>query len=378
MEISCREILSVKEVFPSVNFKEEGVVITGRDNSLFFFDGEGRLLYSFYGGEGIRVGLSGEIVLKFRKGSKKIIKRYSSLSYLKKVYKRVECVLEDDYFNSDREFLRDFLKRGFNNFKKTINDFKLVYGRVPIVPPDMYLSLYIQFTKGCSYNLCSFCNFYKGEKFRVLKKDEFISHIESVKKIFGKGIFTRRNIFLGDADALLLSEDKIFEYIEIVKRSFCYKNLDKVSSFLDVWAGNKKSLSFWRELRNFSLFRIYIGLESGCKELLDRLKKPFDPDEFLLLTENLKKAGISIGVIVLLGIGGDLEEEHKIETEKLLRKVNFDRGDILYLSPYYPFKGSFPSRVSELEIEREIEFFNSVSFKVKPKIAVYDIREFVY
>lgn len=368
----------VREAFPSISFKEEGVVITGRDSSLFFFDSEGRLLYSFCDGKGIRVGLSGEIVVKSRRDSMKIIKRYGSLRYLRKIYKRVETVIKDEYFKTHKVFLEDFLKRGFSNFKRTIGDFKLVYGRVPIVPPDMYLSLYVQFTKGCSYNLCSFCNFYKGEKFRILEKDEFISHIEGVKKIFGKGILARRDIFLGDADALLLTEDRIFEYIEILKNNFPYKNLSKLSSFLDVWAGNRKSLSFWRELKRLGLFRVYIGLESGCKKLLDRLKKPFDPDDFFILTENLKESGISIGVIILLGIGGDLEEEHKVETEKLLKRVNFDRADILYLSPYYPFEGSFPSKVSRFEVEREIEFFSSIDFRVRPKIAVYDIREFVY
>jgi len=367
-----------KESFPGIYYKKEGVVLTGRDNSLFFFDNEWRVLYAFIDNKGFRLGLSGEIIEKGRINGKKFIKRYKSDSFLKKIYEKVNDILKDGYFNKNRKEIEVFLKKGFSNFEKTIKNFKDVYGRVPIVPPDMYLSLYVQITKGCSYNKCTFCNFYKGERFRILKRDEFISHIEKVKDFFGKGISARRGIFLGDADALLLGGDKIFEYLEIIKNNFNEKNLNKISSFLDVWTGKKRSFDFWKKIREFSLFRVYIGLESGSKKVLERLNKPFDPDEFILLTENLKKAGISIGIIILLGIAGEFEEEHKEETLKLLKNVPFDNSDILYLSPYYPFPGTFPDKVSEDEIEREIEFFSSIDLKKRPRIAVYDIREFVY
>jgi len=367
-----------KESFPGIYYKKEGLVLTGRDNSLFFIDYEGRILYAFIDNKGFRLGFSGEVIEKGRINGKKYIKRYNSGLFLKKIYERASYILKDEYFNKKKKEIEDFLKRGFLNFERSFKNFKEVYGRIPIVPPDMYLSLYIQITKGCSYNKCTFCNFYKGERFRILERDEFISHIEKVRTLFGKGISARRGIFLGDADALLLRSDKIFEYLEIIKDNFKERNLNRISSFLDVWTGKKRSFEFWEKIKDFSLSKVYIGLESGSKEVLKKLNKPFDPDEFILLTENLKRAGVSIGVIVLLGIAGELEEEHKEETLRLLKDVPFDSSDILYLSPYYPFEGTFPCEVSEEEIKREIEFFSSLDLKKRPKIAVYDIREFVY
>ncbi len=366
------------ESFPGLNIKKEGIVLTGEDESLFFIDKEGRILYVFFENKGYRIGLSGEIIEKKRKDGEKLIRRFKSLRFLKEIYRRAENILEDEFFKENRDFLKDFLKKGYKNFKSTIDSFKEVYGKVPIVPPDMYLSLYIQLTRGCSYNKCTFCNFYKGEKFRILSKEELILHIDKVKRFFGKGIKARRNIFLGDADALLLTEDRIFEYIRIIKDSFKEENLSKISSFLDVWTGRKKNLNFWEGLKELSLFRVYIGLESGSERLLKRLNKPFNSDDFIFLVQNLKGAGISVGIIILLGIADDLEEEHKLKTYELLKDIKFDKNDILYLSPYYPFKGIFPEKVNFEEIKRELEFFKNFGYEKNLKVAVYDIREFVY
>ncbi|MEO0284491.1 MAG: radical SAM protein [candidate division WOR-3 bacterium] len=366
------------ESFPGLNIKKEGIVLTGNDKSLFFIDKEGRILYVFLENKGYRIGLSGEIIEKKRKNGEKLINRFKSLRFLKEIYKRAENTLEDEFFKENKSFLKDFLKRGYKNFKRTIKSFKEVYGKVPIVPPDMYLSLYIQVTRGCSYNKCTFCNFYKGEKFRVLSKEELILHINKVKKFFGEGIKTRKNIFLGDADALLLTEDRIFEYFKLIKNSFKEENLSKISSFLDVWTGRKKNLNFWQTLKELSLFRVYIGLESGSENLLKRLNKPFNPEEFIFLVENLKKIGISVGVIILLGIAGDLEEEHKSKTYDLLKNLSLDKSDILYLSPYYPFKGLYPEEANYEEIKREIDFFKLLFSEKKIRVSVYDIREFVY
>ncbi len=367
-----------REIFPGIYYKREGTVLTGKNNSLFFIDREGRILYAFINNRGFRIGLSGEIIEKGRIEREKYVKRHSFPSHIEKIYEEAKNALKDDYFNKKRKKIEDFLEKGFLNFKKSIQSFKKIYETIPIIPPDMYLSLYIQIARGCSYNKCTFCNFYKDKKFKILDKKEFLNHLQEVKKFFGKGISARRGIFLGDADALLLGNDRIFEYIEIIKNNFKEKNLERISSFLDVWTGKKRSFDFWRKMKEFSLFRVFIGLESGSKKILEILNKPFDPEEFILLAENLKRAGISVGIIVLLGIGGELEEEHKRETLEILKKIPFDNSDILYLSPYYPFPGAHPDKVSKEEIERELKFFSSIDLKKKPRIAVYDIREFVY
>ncbi len=197
-----------------------------------------------------------------------------------------------------------------------------------------------------------------------------------MKYFFKEALFSRKHIFLGDANALLIKDDILFDYIDFIKREFReYPNLRSITSFLDVWTGEKKEENFWKNLREKGVFRVYIGLESGSQEVLDILKKPFKIDRFLHLFYMLKESGISVGVIILLGIvERDLEKIHIEETRKLLLKLPFEKNDILYLSPYYT--SSF--NLNEELVEKEKEFFYSLCFKKRPRIAVYDIREFVY
>ena len=121
-----------KESFPGIYYKKEGIVLTGRDSSLFFIDNEGRILYAFIDEKGFRIGLSGEIIEKGREKGKKFIRRHSSISFLKKIYERAQSVLKDEYFNENKKEIGDFLKKGFSNFEKTIKNFKDVYGKFPL------------------------------------------------------------------------------------------------------------------------------------------------------------------------------------------------------------------------------------------------------
>ncbi len=365
--------------FPGINFKKQGIVLTGKNGSLFFFDNEGRILYFYIKNKSYRIGLSGEIIEKYREKEDKFIKRFFSFSFIESIYEEANNVIKDSFFKNKEEKIRKIILKGKEKIKKSVLEFKNIYGAIPIVPPDMYLSLYVQITKGCSYNRCSFCNFYKKIPFKILSFKEFTEHINKIKNFFGKGLSSRRYIFLGDADALLLTENKIFDYVKIIKKNFKDKNLEKFSSFLDVWTGKRRNIDFWKKLKEEGLFRVYIGLESGSEEVLKMLKKPFIPEEFISLCENLKKAGINLGIIVLLGVAGEeFERKHMEETRKILLSIPFDGADILYLSPYHPSPDTFPEKVDEEEIEKEKVFFSSIEFHIRPRIAVYDIREFVY
>ncbi|HSP92578.1 MAG TPA: hypothetical protein VLN08_16805, partial [Vicinamibacterales bacterium] len=62
--------------------------------------------------------------------------------------------------------------------------FRLVYGRVGILPPDQYLSLVVQATEGCSFNSCTFCDLYH-EGYRVKTPEEFRRHVADVLGYLG-------------------------------------------------------------------------------------------------------------------------------------------------------------------------------------------------
>jgi hypothetical protein len=115
-------------------------------------------------------------------------------------------------------------------------------------------------------------------------------------------------------------------------------------------------------------------------------------EEAIMAVENIKNGGINVGVIVMLGIGGQrFAAAHVARTIEALNAMNLGVGDIIYFSPFYDFPGSDYSKLaSELgvrplsvtEMERQMaairEGLRFRNGEQRPQIAIYDIREFVY
>ena len=49
-----------------------------------------------------------------------------------------------------------------------------------ILPPDQYGALVINITRGCSYNRCRFCKFYKDESFRAFSGEEIAAQMRGI------------------------------------------------------------------------------------------------------------------------------------------------------------------------------------------------------
>ena len=158
--------------------------------------------------------------------------------------------------------------------------FDAIYSPVSILPPDQYYSLVLQATVGCHWNRCTFCDFYRQVKFHIKTPEEFRTHMRSVKAFLGKGIRLRKSIFLGDANALVTPQEKLLEIFDLIHQEFPVVGstlsrehpgcgpIKGIYSFLDVFTGEKKSLSDFRDLKARGLKRVYVGIETGCDELL--------------------------------------------------------------------------------------------------------------
>jgi radical SAM superfamily enzyme YgiQ (UPF0313 family) len=279
--------------------------------------------------------------------------------------------------------------------------FRAVYSPVTILPPDQYLALVLQATEGCKWNHCTFCQFYRKSSFRIKSEAEFTRHIQAAKDFFGEAIRLRRSIFLGDANAIAIPQSKLLKQLDRINESFPM-NSDRASgckshffsgicSFLDVFTGEKKTEEDFGELRERNLRRVYVGVETGCDELLRFLNKPATARRTLEVCLAVKGAGLSLGVIVMIGIGGSrFLHRHIEQTTELLNSMGLGPGDILFFSPFVESDSmDYSVRAAEAGIgsltEREREFQlnairSALSFEElqKPKISLYDIKEFVY
>lgn len=264
------------------------------------------------------------------------------------------------------------------------------YGRVGILPPDRYNSLVLQLTRGCSYNRCSFCNFYRHQRFSARSPGELKAHLSAALEFFGAGLSARRGTFLGEANAASMPTRALLEALTIVRQAFPARHpqrLDDVGAFLDTFTVCR-SQSEWTELACAGLGEVYLGVESGSKAVLKLLKKPGDPGRLERLVVQLKNAGIKVNLIFLCGAGGrQLAAEHTAASTALLRRLPLSRGDRVYFSDLEVHPESEYARLRFTPLDRYECRRQARAIRTRldfppppsgPAVTLYDVRQFVY
>lgn len=289
--------------------------------------------------------------------------------------------------------------------------FRALYGRVAVLPPDQYNALVLQATQGCSYGHCVFCDLYRGVRYQRRSPAEFRQHIRDVVAFHGKALRTRRSIFLGEANALTLPQPELIELLQVLHEHFelppingKHRNLparwwlgnetrfDGISSFLDAFTRPHRSADDYRQLRELGLRRVYIGMETGDDALLGWLEKPGTALDIRHRVEVLKQAGLAVGVIVLLGAGGEsFYDSHVRHSAELLNDLPLGGGDYIYFSPLVIQPGGVyethasawgATALTEARMrQQEREIRDALRFdrrRGRPYIARYELETFVY
>jgi hypothetical protein len=269
--------------------------------------------------------------------------------------------------------------------------FATTYRCVGILPPDQYLALVLEATEGCAWNACTFCDFYRGVRFWAKTPSEFEAHVAAVTAFFGDALPLRRSIFLGSANALSVSHERVLAWLASAARAFPEQVAGGgVGAFTDAWGGARKSAGSYREYAALGLRRVYVGVESGDAELLRFLQKPGRAEDAVALVAALRDAGLDVAVIVMLGIGGErFFAPHVRASATLLRALELGRHDLLYFSEFVPKPGlAYRRRVATPDLEplpalrcaeqRDAMLAGLDCGERGPRVATYDIREFVY
>ncbi|WP_034342336.1 radical SAM protein [Deinococcus misasensis] len=263
--------------------------------------------------------------------------------------------------------------------------FLQVYRPISILPPDQYLSVVLQATEGCTWNKCTFCNFYADRPFKVKTPEEFREHVQAVKAFLGQGVLLRKSIFLADGNALALSVTRLKDMLRASRDAFPAL---PIASFIDVFTGSRHSVQEWQELRALGLGRVFIGMESGHDGVLEFINKPGNRQDLLAFVQELKTAGLQVGLILMVGVGGhELRMPHREATFEVLSKMPLDGKDLIYLSPFVEHPGfTYAEKraeagftpMTEPEVETELTFWATALRARGLKAARYDIREFLY
>lgn len=187
----------------------------------------------------------------------------------------------------------------------------------PIIrPPSEAESFLLQVTVGCSADQCTFCGAYLNKPFAIKNFEEIILDIQRGRSLHSQ---TRR-VFILDGDALVVNNTKLLPVLKELNEAF--PMLSRISSYANGYNILRRTDKELHELYAHQLKLIYIGLESGNQDILDRCRKRSSAEEMVEAVRRAAKARIKSSVIVLLGLGGKrYSKEHVKDTITALNRM---------------------------------------------------------
>ncbi|MDO5548964.1 MAG: radical SAM protein [Eubacteriales bacterium] len=193
-------------------------------------------------------------------------------------------------------------------------------------PPSEAYSLIVQATVGCSHNKCTFCDMYKEKRFHLRPLDQVLEDFDIAREAYRR----IERIFLADGDALIRKTEDLVAILEHIREVI--PECTRVTSYGSPMSILTKSPEDLALLRSLGLKMIYLGLESGCDDVLTHINKGVTVDEIVLAGQKVKAAGMKVSVTAISGLGGtELWKEHAIGTADAFSRMNPDYIGLLTL-----------------------------------------------
>ena len=370
------------------NLTSGATVISPDRRHSMTFDREGRLHFYFRRGSTYKRSLGSDVHLRFQDAGRqrRELTGTEAASIFAETYGKAREVAKIAQGGLKSRLDEEILRWSPASLAEERERFLAVYRPVSILPPDQYLSIVVQATEGCSWNRCTFCSFYMDRPFKTKSADEFRRHVEGVKDLLGAGIRLRRGVFLADGNALALSLQRLEPLVGIAREVFPDRPL---FGFVDLFSGERRPADHWPRLAEMGLERVYVGMETGLDELLHRVNKPGSAAELIDFVGELKKASLSVCLILMMGLGGrEYRIEHARASLDVLERLPLDKTDLVYLSPFVEGPKSVDlgldsassdlTPMTEEEVEVELQRFAGRVRRLGIQASRYDIREFIY
>ena len=183
-------------------------------------------------------------------------------------------------------------------------------------PPAEAESLIFQAADGCPHNTCRFCGMYKTVKYHLRPESELLEEIREA----GRAYPDIRRIFLADGDVMAMPFERLVRILDEINRNF--PRLARVNMYANGSSVMLKTVTQLQMMRERKVHTLYMGLESGSQEVLDRFGKTERVDEMTAAVRLAQENGFRMSVMILLGLGGiDLREEHIAGTIQVLNRM---------------------------------------------------------
>lgn len=256
----------------------------------------------------------------------------------------------------------------------------------PIRPPSEAYSMLLRVSRGCSWNRCKFCGFYRNEKFTVrpvehIKQDiDQIAHWVAVfqGKAAGEPKTEAENeayyvalnwfrggmqtVFLQDGNSLLMRPQQLIEVLNYLNETFPW--ITHITSYARSDAIARISQEDLEAYAKLKLDRLHVGMETGSDQILKLVNKGVDQKTQILGGQKAVQAGIEVSEFYMPGLGGlEYAQENAKETAAAINQIDpaFVRIRSMSLSDkldiYADYEAGIFTRGNDIDTVREIRSF---------------------
>jgi radical SAM superfamily enzyme YgiQ (UPF0313 family) len=192
------------------------------------------------------------------------------------------------------------------------------YEGLIIRPPSEVYSLLLQVTVGCSHNKCTFCGTYRQKKFKIKPLEQIKKDIKEARSYYDVN-----RVFLCDGDALIIPQPRLEEILKLIHENL--PDIERIGTYANAKSILRKSIDELKVLKKLGLKMIYLGVETGNAELLQKIHKGVTYEQMVAAGRRVKESGIELSATVLLGLGGiEKSIEHAMDTAKILTDIDPD------------------------------------------------------
>ncbi len=193
-------------------------------------------------------------------------------------------------------------------------------------PPSEAHSLIVQVTYGCSHNTCAFCSMYKAKRFELRPMEEILEDFALARQYYSRV----GRVFLADGDALIRPADQLETILDEIARLF--PECERVTCYASPGSIQKRTPAELTRLRRKNLQMVYMGLESGCDAVLQKMRKGHSAAEIVAAGRKVRESGIALSVTAISGLGGtELWREHAARTGDALSAMGAEYIGLLTL-----------------------------------------------
>jgi len=211
---------------------------------------------------------------------------------------------------------------------------KIYYSEPVYRPPSEAGSLLIQVTEGCTYK-CSFC-ISNIKQFKIREPADIKRDLDTARRVYGTNV---RKIFFLDGNAMVIPFQKLLELTKYAQTLF--PKLNRIGTYAHAKDILSKTDEELKSLSDSGLKILYIGIESGDDELLQKTGKKVTAKQVVESFHKCFRSGITPSGTIILGLAGkdsNLAEKHIKDTANLVNRASpvhvteIDKLPVWYIS----------------------------------------------